>query len=63
MALLVESGLTPREALRSATLAPAQFLGIADKTGSVTVGKRADLVLLEADPAQTSAIPGGSMRY
>jgi len=50
MALLVESGLTPREALRSATLAPARFLGIATTTGSVAVGKRADLVLLDADP-------------
>jgi len=50
MALLVESGLTPREALRAATLAPAEFLGIAATTGSIAVGKRADLVLLDADP-------------
>jgi imidazolonepropionase-like amidohydrolase len=52
LTLLVASGLTPREALRSATLAPAQFLGIADTSGSVAVGKRADLVLLDADPAK-----------
>lgn len=52
MALLVASGLTPREALRAATLAPAQFLGISATTGSVAVGKRADLVLLDADPAR-----------
>jgi imidazolonepropionase-like amidohydrolase len=52
MALLVASGLTPREALRSATFAPAQFLGIAATTGSVAIGKRADLVLLEADPSR-----------
>jgi len=52
MALLVASGLTPREALRSATLTPAQFLGIAATTGSVAVGKRADLVLLDADPTR-----------
>jgi imidazolonepropionase-like amidohydrolase len=52
MAMLVESGLSEREALRSATLAPAQFLGIAEQIGSVTVGKRADLVLLDADPLQ-----------
>jgi imidazolonepropionase-like amidohydrolase len=50
MELLVESGLTPREALYSATLEPARFLGIADTSGSVAVGKRADLVLLDADP-------------
>lgn len=41
-----------REALRSATLAPAQFLGIAAMAGSVAVGKRASLVLLDADPAR-----------
>ncbi len=50
LALLVESGLSPVEALRSATLAPASFLGIADRLGSVSVGKRADLVLLDANP-------------
>jgi len=52
MAMLVESGLTPREALRSATLAPAEFLHIAATTGAVAVGKRADLVLLDADPTR-----------
>jgi hypothetical protein len=52
MELLVESGLTPREALYSATLEPARFLGIADTSGSVAVGKRADLVLLDADPTR-----------
>lgn len=46
----VDVGLTPAEALRAATLAPASFLGIADKAGSIEVGKRADLVLLDADP-------------
>ena len=50
LALLVESGFTPVEALRAATLAPAKFLGIDGKSGSVAVGKRADLVLLDADP-------------
>jgi imidazolonepropionase-like amidohydrolase len=52
MELLVESGLTPREALYSATLEPARFLGMADTRGSVEVGKRADLVLLDADPTK-----------
>jgi imidazolonepropionase-like amidohydrolase len=50
LALLVESGLSPHEALRSATLTSAEFLGIAADGGSVVVGKRADLVLLDADP-------------
>ena len=50
--LLVESGLTPLEALRTATLEPARFLHIEDASGSVAVGKRADLVLLDADPTK-----------
>ena len=50
LALLVESGLSPAEALRSATATPAAFLGASADYGSVEVGKRADLVLLDADP-------------
>jgi imidazolonepropionase-like amidohydrolase len=50
IALLVEVGFTPREALRAATLAPAEFLGLSADTGSIAVGKRADLVMLDADP-------------
>lgn len=48
--LFVESGMSPADALRAATLAPALFLGIGSETGSVAVGKRADLVLLDRDP-------------
>lgn len=51
MAMLVESGLKPIEALQSATLVPAKFLGIA-AAGSVAIGKHADLVLLDADPTR-----------
>jgi imidazolonepropionase-like amidohydrolase len=50
--LLVEAGFTPLEALRAATLAPSRFLGIADTTGSVSAGQRADLILLDADPTR-----------
>jgi cytosine/adenosine deaminase-related metal-dependent hydrolase len=52
LGLLVEAGLTPTEALRAATLAPARLLGIADETGSVAPGMRADLLLLDADPVR-----------
>ncbi|HEY0229835.1 MAG TPA: amidohydrolase family protein, partial [Dokdonella sp.] len=48
--LLVAAGLTPTQALRSATLAPVQFLGMSSTAGSVATGKMADLVLLDADP-------------
>ena len=47
---LTRAGLTPFEALRSATLEPARFLGIVDSLGTVEVGKVADLVLLAANP-------------
>jgi imidazolonepropionase-like amidohydrolase len=48
--LLVKAGLSPEEALVSATRLPATWLGIEDKIGTVEVGKYADLVLLDADP-------------
>ena len=52
MALLVSAGLPAREALKAATFAPAQFLGLTATEGSVATGRRADLVLLDADPLQ-----------
>jgi len=52
LGLLVDAGLSPAEALRAATLAPARFLGLAGEIGSVEVGRRADLVLLDANPLQ-----------
>jgi imidazolonepropionase-like amidohydrolase len=48
--LLVRSGLTPLEALRSATYNPAEFLGALDSLGTVAQGKVADLLLLDANP-------------
>lgn len=50
LALLVETGLTPMQALTAATLHPAQFMRLDDKMGTVEAGKLADLVLLNADP-------------
>lgn len=50
LALLVDAGFPPAEALRAATLNPARFLGLTDSLGSVARDKIADLVLLERDP-------------
>ena len=50
LALLVRSGLTTAEALRTATYNPAEYFGSLDSLGTVTQGKVADLVLLDADP-------------
>ena len=52
LALLVEAGLTPLAALRTATLDPARVLGVADALGTVEEGKLADLVLLDANPLE-----------
>lgn len=53
--LLVRAGLTPMQALQSATLNPARFLGKEDDFGTVTRGKMADLVLLDANPLEDIA--------
>jgi imidazolonepropionase-like amidohydrolase len=42
-------GLTPDEALKSVTLYPAQILGIADRMGSLEVGKVANIVVADGD--------------
>lgn len=48
--LLVEAGFTPLDALRSATSGPAEFFGVRKDLRTVEAGKRAELVLLDADP-------------
>ncbi len=52
LALLVECGLTPLEALQTATRNPALYFGTQEEIGTVEEGKLADLVLLDADPLQ-----------
>ncbi|HKV08753.1 MAG TPA: amidohydrolase family protein [Thermoanaerobaculia bacterium] len=52
LALLVEAGLSPMEALQAATLNPARYLGKDKDLGTVEKGKLADLVLLEASPLE-----------
>ncbi len=47
---LTKAGLSPLEALQTATINPAIFLGRERTQGTIAAGKRADLVLLEADP-------------
>ncbi len=50
LGLLVEAGLTPLEALQTATVNPARVLGMADSSGTIEAGKLADLVVLDANP-------------
>jgi imidazolonepropionase-like amidohydrolase len=48
--LLVESGLTPMEAIVAGTMENARFFRIADRLGTVEAGKLADLLLVDGDP-------------
>lgn len=50
LAFFVQAGITPTEALQTATINPAKFLGLEKSLGTIEVGKLADLVLLDADP-------------
>lgn len=50
---LVEAGVTPAEIFRAATLTNAEALGLIRELGTVEVGKRANLLLVRADPRQT----------
>jgi imidazolonepropionase-like amidohydrolase len=48
----VEAGMTPLQALRSATIDTATMLGVSDRLGSVEPGKLADLVVTDVDPSK-----------
>jgi imidazolonepropionase-like amidohydrolase len=45
-----KAGFSPLQALQTATINPARFLGRQDTQGTIEVGKRADLILLNANP-------------
>jgi imidazolonepropionase-like amidohydrolase len=47
---LVKAGMTPTQALQSATTIPAQLLGMGDRLGRIAPGYLADLVAIEGDP-------------
>jgi imidazolonepropionase-like amidohydrolase len=49
--LLVEGGFTPVEAIQIATQNGAKLLGLEDRIGSMAVGKQADLVVIDGNPA------------
>lgn len=53
--LMVESGISPLDAIKISTLNGANFLGIGNRTGSIAVGKQADLMLVTGDPSTNIA--------
>jgi hypothetical protein len=64
--LLVKAGLTPMDALRSATVIPARYLGWEESLGTLKSGMVADIVLLDANPLvdirNVSRVSGVSIR-
>jgi imidazolonepropionase-like amidohydrolase len=50
--ILVEGGLSPLEALQTSVVNGPEFFGLSDRYGAIEVGKKADLLLLNANPLQ-----------
>ena len=50
--MFVQGGMTPLEALQSATINGARYLGMEADLGSLKVGKLADLLVLSANPLE-----------
>ncbi|WP_428330260.1 amidohydrolase family protein [Mucilaginibacter sp.] len=50
MELYVQAGLTPMQAIKTATITPAQVMKMDKETGSIEMGKNADLVIIDGDP-------------
>jgi len=48
--LYVQAGLTPLQAIQSATIVPAKVMGMDKQTGSLAAGKRADLIVIDGNP-------------
>lgn len=53
--MMVAAGLTPYQVLATGTRNPARYFGTPDAFGTVAPGRRADLILLEADPLEDIA--------
>lgn len=53
----VAYGLSRDDAMRAITLAPAEIFGVADRVGSIEVGKEADVVIWPADPLELTSYP------
>jgi len=48
--LYVQAGLTPMQAIQTATITPAQVMKMDKQTGSINAGKRADITIVDGDP-------------
>jgi imidazolonepropionase-like amidohydrolase len=55
---MIEAGMTPMDAIKSATINAADLLGEKDKLGSIEIGKLADIVAVDGDPLKDSKVFG-----
>ena len=53
-AMLIERGMTPMDAIQSATSVAAAHMGLADEVGAIAPGKIADLIAIQGDPLKDS---------
>src|SRR6185436_18095316 len=51
--LYVKAGMTPLEAIQAATITPARVMKLENEVGTIEAGKRADLIVLEANPLES----------
>ncbi len=51
--IIAKTGLSQQEALKAATLGPAELLGLQSQIGSLEVGKLANLIVLDGSPFET----------
>ncbi|MGH2445379.1 MAG: amidohydrolase family protein [Candidatus Limnocylindria bacterium] len=56
LALMVEGGMTPMQALVATTRSAAELMGLDEELGTLEVGKRADLVVVEGDPLDVATL-------
>jgi imidazolonepropionase-like amidohydrolase len=56
LALMVEGGMTPMQAIEASTRSAAELMGLEDELGTLEPGKRADLVLVDGDPLDIATL-------